>query len=147
MGLHPINPTFHSLQQQGGKSSRIVNCILAVKSYGEWKQIGGNGTRKFGGTLKPATPSNNKHIVRKNSDPFTNSLSRILLDEVPILLESLLSKVMEEFENHIANQVELAEEQKEESARIFPPRHHCQVKTVPFATIYMLYLLINFSHN
>ncbi|KAI3668302.1 hypothetical protein L6452_43379 [Arctium lappa] len=138
MGL----PTFEASdleQVGGGKSSRIVNCILALKSYSEWKQTGGNGTWKFGGTLKPTTPSNSKHIVRKNSDPFTNSLSRsmsmnllqspetdnskmhnsslsmlvraVLLDkkpdEVPILLESLLSKVMEEFENRIANQVEL----------------------------------------
>ncbi|KAJ9543187.1 hypothetical protein OSB04_022894 [Centaurea solstitialis] len=133
MGL----PTFEASDlEQGGKSSRIVNCILALKSYSEWKQTGGNGTWKFGGTVKPTTPSNGKHIVRKNSDPFTNSLSKsmsitspetdnskmhscsslstlvrsVLLDkkpdEVPILLESLLSKLMEEFEHRIANQVE-----------------------------------------
>ncbi|KAI3667370.1 hypothetical protein L6452_42426 [Arctium lappa] len=69
---------------QGGKYSRIVNCILAVKSsYNEWKKTGGNGTWKFGGTLKPATPSNNKHIVRKNSDPFTDSLSRKVAKVLP----------------------------------------------------------------
>ncbi|KAL8214865.1 hypothetical protein R6Q57_004314 [Mikania cordata] len=121
------------LKFQGGKTSRIVNCVLALKSYNEWKQTGGHGTWKFGGTVKPATP--NKNIARKNSDPFTNSLSRIYVqsqetdnnkmhnsslstlvravlldkkpDEVPILLESLLSKVMEEFEHRIASQVEL----------------------------------------
>ncbi|XP_076883583.1 kinesin-like protein KIN-14I [Bidens hawaiensis] len=129
MGL----PTFEASDlEQGGKSSRIVNCVLALKSYFEWKQTGGHGTWKFGGTVKPGTPS--KNLARKNSDPFTNSLSRMNLqsqeadnnkmqnsslstlvravlmdkkpDEVPILLESLLSKVMEEFQYRIASQVE-----------------------------------------
>ncbi|KAI3829565.1 hypothetical protein L1987_03691 [Smallanthus sonchifolius] len=69
-------PTFEASDlEQGGKSSRIVNCVLALKSYSEWKQTGGHGTWKFGGTVKPTTP--NKNIVRKNSDPFTNSLSRM----------------------------------------------------------------------
>ncbi|XP_071689851.1 kinesin-like protein KIN-14I [Rutidosis leptorrhynchoides] len=130
MGL----PTFEASDlEQGGKSSRIVNCVLALKSYSDWKQMGGNGTWKFGGNLKHTTPC--KQLVRKNSDPFTNSVSRmnfrasevdnskmqnsslsslvraVLLDkkpdEVPMILESLLSKVMEEFENRIASQVEL----------------------------------------
>ncbi|KAJ0610171.1 putative minus-end-directed kinesin ATPase [Helianthus annuus] len=130
MGL----PTFEASDlEQGGKTSRIVNCVLALKSYSEWKQTGGNGTWRFGGTVKPSTPS--KSIVRKNSDPFSNSLSKMNVqspetdnnnkmhnsslstlvravlmdkkpDEVPILLESLLSKVMEEFEHRIASQVE-----------------------------------------
>ncbi|KAK1428152.1 hypothetical protein QVD17_16980 [Tagetes erecta] len=127
-------PTFEASDlEQGGKSSRIVNCVLALKSYSEWKQAGGHGTWRSGGTVKPSTP--NKNLVRKNSDPFASSLSRtngqsqetdnnkmhnsslstlvraVLMDkkpdEVPILLESLLSKVMEEFEHRIASQVEL----------------------------------------
>ncbi|MFS7901640.1 putative minus-end-directed kinesin ATPase [Helianthus anomalus] len=131
MGL----PTFEASDlEQGGKTSRIVNCVLALKSYSEWKQTGGHGTWRFGGTVKPSTPS--KSIVRKNSDPFSNSLSKMNVqspetdnnnnkmhnsslstlvravlmdkkpDEVPVLLESLLSKVMEEFEHRIASQVE-----------------------------------------
>ncbi|KAL8191994.1 hypothetical protein R6Q57_028115 [Mikania cordata] len=137
MGL----PTFEASDlEQGGKSSRIVNCILALKSFNEWKQTGGNGAWKFGGNLKPVTSG--KNFIRKNSEPFKNSLSRnismnessmnaqsvetenikmpnsslnmlvraVLMDkkpdEVPILVESVLSKVMEEFENRIANQFE-----------------------------------------
>ncbi|CAL5352735.1 unnamed protein product [Camellia sinensis] len=86
--------------------------------------------------------------MRKNSEPFTGSLTRnlsigenflnaitadlnsnnkcssslsmvvraILLDKkpekVPILMESVLSKVMEEFEHHIASQTELVEEKR-----------------------------------
>ncbi|KAJ0581788.1 putative minus-end-directed kinesin ATPase [Helianthus annuus] len=138
MGL----PTFEASDlEQGGKSSRIVNCVLALKSFHEWKQTGANGVWKFGGNVKPVAPSRN--FIRKNSEPFKNSLSRnismnetsmnaqlvetenskmpnsslnmlvraVLMDkkpdEVPVLVESVLSKVMEEFENRIANQFEL----------------------------------------
>lgn len=58
---------------QGGKSARIVNCILALKSYHE-RKINGCGSSKFGGTLKPS--NSGKYTVRKNSDLFMNSLSR-----------------------------------------------------------------------
>lgn len=62
---------------QGGKSARVVNTVLALKSYGEWKQGGGFGVWKFGGNVKPTTTmSATKSFVRKNSEPFTNSLSR-----------------------------------------------------------------------
>ncbi|MED6135380.1 hypothetical protein PIB30_045885 [Stylosanthes scabra] len=119
-------PTFEASDlEQGGKSSRIVNCVLGLKSYGEWKQSGANGVWKFGGNLKPATST--KSFVRKNSEPFTNSLSRTsslneksvtglnceaesnskMVDkrpeEVPMLVESVLSKVVEEFEHRIAS--------------------------------------------
>ncbi|KAK7396925.1 hypothetical protein VNO78_18088 [Psophocarpus tetragonolobus] len=135
-------PTFEASDlEQGGKSSRVVNCVLALKSYSEWKMSGANGVWKFGGNLKPTVSS--KTFVRKNSDPFTNSLSRtssindkfltalnsdvennqmsgshslstlvraILSDkkpeEVPMLVESVLNKVVEEFEQRIASQGE-----------------------------------------
>jgi kinesin family protein C2/C3 len=51
-----------------------VNSVLALKSYSEWKQTGANGVWKFSGTIKPAITT--KSFVRKNSEPFTNSLSR-----------------------------------------------------------------------
>lgn len=60
---------------QGGKSSRIVNCVLALKSYSEWKVGGKNGCWKYGWNPKPPTTSG-KPIVRKNSEPFMRSLSR-----------------------------------------------------------------------
>ncbi|CAA2959273.1 kinesin KIN-14I [Olea europaea subsp. europaea] len=135
-------PTFEASDlEQGGKSSRIVNCVLALKSYSEHKLAGGNGVWKFGGNAK--TTASGKQFVRKNSEPFTSSLTRtlsanekslngvfpelesnkmsstslsmlvraILLDkkpeEVPNLVESVLSKVVEEFEHRIASQIEL----------------------------------------
>ncbi|XVE73369.1 hypothetical protein DITRI_Ditri11bG0112500 [Diplodiscus trichospermus] len=138
-------PTFEASDlEQGGKSARVVNCVLALKSYNEWKLTGGNGVWKFGGNIKPATTTLGKSIVRKHSEPFTNSLQRtssmneklsnghsnetdpnkmassgsltmlvraILTDkkpeEVPMLVESVLSKVVEEFEHRIASQYEL----------------------------------------
>uniref|UniRef100_A0A6N2MCL7 Kinesin motor domain-containing protein n=1 Tax=Salix viminalis TaxID=40686 RepID=A0A6N2MCL7_SALVM len=161
--------------EQGGKSARVVNTVLALKSYSEWKQTGGNGIWKFGGNVKPTVSA--KSFVRKNSEPFTNSLSRnlsingksfnslssdleysnkmsgsgslsmlvraVLLDknpeEVPmhfeehtlrlenlpryriladvlILVESVLSKVVEEFENRIASRHDMVKEAPKEIA-------------------------------
>ncbi|VVB03624.1 unnamed protein product [Arabis nemorensis] len=142
-------PTFEASDlEQGGKASRIVNCVLAIKSYDEWKQSGGIGVWKFGGSIKP--PSLGKSsFVRKNSEPFMNSLSRtssinnekslsetdsnklsnsgslstlvraVLSDkkpeDVPKLIETLLSKVVEEFENRVTNQYELVRAAPRES--------------------------------
>ncbi|KAE9589473.1 hypothetical protein Lal_00000287 [Lupinus albus] len=76
VGIEEIGiPSFEASDlEQGGKSARIVNSVLALKSYNEWKQTGANGVWKFGGTIKPTTST--KSFVRKNSEPFTNSLSR-----------------------------------------------------------------------
>ncbi|XP_019158557.1 PREDICTED: kinesin-like protein KIN-14I [Ipomoea nil] len=81
MGL----PTFEASDlAQGGKASRVVNCVLALKSYCEWKQAGGNGSWKlqasgsgswkFSGNVKPT--SCGKQFVLRNSEPFMNSFSR-----------------------------------------------------------------------
>uniref|UniRef100_A0ACD5XF33 Uncharacterized protein n=1 Tax=Avena sativa TaxID=4498 RepID=A0ACD5XF33_AVESA len=130
--------------EQGGKSARVVNCVLALKSYGDWKQCGGTGLWKFGGNLKPS--ASGKSLVRKNSEPFRRcqsmnegeapyeeagfnadahldhadmSRSRPLKmlvsavlsdkrpDEVPKLLESMLSKLVDEFENRLNTQNDL----------------------------------------
>lgn len=53
---------------------RVVNCILALKSYCDWKETGGNGSWKYGGNLKPINST--KCFFRKNSEPFMNSLLR-----------------------------------------------------------------------
>ncbi|KAJ0980613.1 hypothetical protein J5N97_008868 [Dioscorea zingiberensis] len=138
-------PTFEASDlEQGGKSSRVVHCVLALKSYNQWKQMGGNGLWKYGGNLKPA---GGKYFMRKNSEAFMNSLSRtqsvndkfqelnsngdfpleasemttsyslsslvraVLSDkkpeEIPLLVEAMLSRVMEEFDRRIASQNEL----------------------------------------
>ncbi|KAK3036758.1 hypothetical protein RJ639_029723 [Escallonia herrerae] len=141
-------PTFEASDlEQGGKTSRIVNCVLALKSYNEWKQGGGHALWKFGGNLKPSLSG--KQFVRKNSEPFMNSFSRMpsvgeksldgmpsdlghdlnetgnsrplhmlvreLLsdkkqDDIPIIVENMLSKVMEEFERRLESQHEQIED-------------------------------------
>ncbi|XP_074325550.1 kinesin-like protein KIN-14F [Apium graveolens] len=137
-------PTFEASDlEQGGKSSRIVNCVLAMKSYSEWKDRGGHGLWKYGGNFKPS-PSG-KQFVRRNSDAFMNSFLRSLSseksldsfpsedsehnlcemdnsrpfytlirkflidkrqEEIPTIMENLLSKVTEEFESRLATQNE-----------------------------------------
>ncbi|KAL8545501.1 hypothetical protein ACS0TY_005593 [Phlomoides rotata] len=134
--------------EQGGKSSRIVNCVLALKSYNDWKGGGGKGVWKFSGSSKPF-PSTGKQFVRKNSGLFMNSLSRnsstveksfdssiidqnsfgdlgmdlnemdnsdslhlfvrqLLSDkkheDIPLIVENILSKVMEDFELRLARE-------------------------------------------
>ncbi|GMH25788.1 hypothetical protein Nepgr_027631 [Nepenthes gracilis] len=37
---------------KGGSSSKIVDCILCLKGYYEWKQAGGIGVWRYGGTVK-----------------------------------------------------------------------------------------------
>lgn len=59
---------------QGGQCSRIVNCVLALQSYSEWKMGGKNGLWKYGGNPKPR--SFEKPVVRKRSEPFMRSSSR-----------------------------------------------------------------------
>lgn len=51
-----------------------MNCVLALKTYNDWKEGGGKGAWKFSGNSKP--PSTGKQFVRKTSDLFMNSLSR-----------------------------------------------------------------------
>ncbi|KAK4363588.1 hypothetical protein RND71_018829 [Anisodus tanguticus] len=127
-------PSFEASDlEQGGKSSRVVNCVLGLKDYSEWKKTGRTGVWKFGGNVKSTTSA--KQFVRKNSEPFSSSMSRsmsmneksmngemsssslsnlvraILIDkkpeEVPNLVESVLNKVVEEFEQRIAIQIQL----------------------------------------
>ncbi|KAK8947065.1 Kinesin-4 [Platanthera zijinensis] len=165
-------PTFDvSDLEQGGQSSRIVNCILALKSYSEWRQMGGGGSWKFGGNVKPTVSV--KAFMRKNLGPFSNSFTRsqsldarekncdeqclkkveshemssplkvfvnsILLEkkpeEVPMLVELILGKFMEEFERRIANQNELVPDSlpfpyradNEVARSAFSSRGYCEV--------------------
>lgn len=62
------------LYLQGGKSSRVVNCVLALKSYAEWKEGGKIGSWKYGGIGNQKPPISGKSIMRKNSEPFMKSL-------------------------------------------------------------------------
>ncbi|XP_021763238.1 kinesin-like protein KIN-14I [Chenopodium quinoa] len=156
MGL----PTFEASDlEQGGIPARVVNSVLALKSYHEWKQAGGTGVWKFSGNVKPTTTSV-KQFVRTKSEPFTNSLTRnpsmtdkslnalshdidtnklpssqslsslvqaLLMDkkpeEVPQLVESVLSKVVEEFEQRMGSQNNMAYQPSQATAKEFSAPH------------------------
>ncbi|XP_047957986.1 kinesin-like protein KIN-14I [Salvia hispanica] len=131
-------PTFEvSDLEQGGKSFRIVNCIIALKSYHEWKQCGGHGVWKFSGNATPCNSVSKPHQGRKNSDMFLSFLSRnsssagdsssitddnvspslqklvceLLSDksaeEIPIIVESIISRVKKEFERRLERQTKV----------------------------------------
>lgn len=157
-------PTFEASDlEKGGSSAKVVNCILALKAYSDWKQTGGNGFWKYGGNLKPPSVAKPPIKPGRNTDPFTQSilknyqppadsstllnnlglnfperllarenliqdqslnstamdpssqsLNRLILsilsdkkpEEVPTLVQSMLAKVMEEFERRLATQGE-----------------------------------------
>ncbi|KAJ8467577.1 hypothetical protein OPV22_030129 [Ensete ventricosum] len=179
-------PTFEASDlEQGGKSARIVNCVLALKSYGEWKQMGGHGSFRYGGNSKPSISG--KSFVRKNSDDYKCSLSRsqslnendglctelnsqgdvsmescqmttrplnMLVhaalsdkkpEELPLLVESMLNKVMEEFECRVTRQNELekmalkghdtSKSFVKVKASIGPPSIHCEMEETDGSTL------------
>ncbi|XP_039021759.1 kinesin-like protein KIN-14G [Hibiscus syriacus] len=128
-------PTFEASDlEQGGKSSRLVNCVLALKSYSEWKQNGGIGSWKYYANAKPSCFG-----ARKTSEPVMNSVPTTLpcdlsseqsesieegsassfgvlvraalsdkrQEEIPMIVETMISKVSEEFDRRLATYSEL----------------------------------------
>uniref|UniRef100_R7W147 Kinesin-4 n=1 Tax=Aegilops tauschii TaxID=37682 RepID=R7W147_AEGTA len=157
-GLQDLGlPTFEvSDLEKGGQGVRVVDCVLALKSFAETKKLGKQSLFKHGGIVKPSMSA--KCSVRKN-EPFMKAMTRshsaellrdgvspeqtlgldcslepaetitsdsirmlvqtIISDkkpeEVPLLVESLLSKVIHEFERRMANQNDLMDEEDHES--------------------------------
>ncbi|XP_020254915.1 kinesin-like protein KIN-14Q isoform X1 [Asparagus officinalis] len=140
-------PTFEASDlEKGGKGSRVVDSVLALKSYSECNQMGKNGYTKYGGLIKPT--GSMKSFFKRNTEAFMNTLYRNQLlndkshddhnlnedfsiestemkssdsvsmlvrsvlsdkkpEEVPQIVEAMLSKVMQEYERRIANQNEM----------------------------------------
>ncbi|KAJ4900651.1 Kinesin-4 [Raphanus sativus] len=124
-------PSFEaSDMEKGGKSIRIVNCILALKSYSEWKLKGGTGPFRYGSNMKNNFGSR-KPFLRKSSEPFMSSMSRThpsndqpdvgqegdsrsinalvrsfiserKHEDIPSVVESVLLKVMEEVQQRLS---------------------------------------------
>lgn len=44
-----------ALFPQGGSSFKVVDCILCLKAYHEWKLAGGSGIWRYGGIVKIST--------------------------------------------------------------------------------------------
>uniref|UniRef100_A0A0E0RIG6 Kinesin motor domain-containing protein n=1 Tax=Oryza rufipogon TaxID=4529 RepID=A0A0E0RIG6_ORYRU len=148
-------PTFEvSDLEKGGKGVRVVDCVLALKSFSESNKTGRQASCKYGGLSKPLTAR--KYFILKNTDAFMNKimkghsaeaiqsefsegqsivtdfsiesnemttsdslsilLRKVLLDkkpeEVPLIVESILSKVIQEYEHRIAIQNKMDEEEQ-----------------------------------
>ncbi|KAL6638395.1 hypothetical protein ACP70R_023890 [Stipagrostis hirtigluma subsp. patula] len=136
-------PTFEvSDLEKGGKSVRVVDCILALKSFSESKKTGRQPlhTGKYF-ILKNSDAFMNKNMRKHSAEAIQNGFSveqnislestelatsdslsmlirKMLLDkkpeEVPMIVESLLIKVIQEYEHRIPNQG-LMEETKQNS--------------------------------
>ncbi|MED6112279.1 hypothetical protein PIB30_060255 [Stylosanthes scabra] len=140
-------PTFEDSDlEKGGNLSRVVSCLLELKSYAEWVQGGKIGSWKLDG-LPNSKPPLMKTLLRRNSEPsmmksMGNSLeekdttcaaivnnpkadlsemtsnypsllslvrehlSNKRTEEIPYVVESLLAKVMNEFEHRLLEQQE-----------------------------------------
>ncbi|OEL30028.1 Kinesin-4 [Dichanthelium oligosanthes] len=152
IGLQDLGlPTFEASDlEKGGQGVRVVNCVLALKSFSDARQVGKQSPFKYGGIVKPLC---GKYAIRKNNEPFMKvmtrshsaellrdgiSLEQIGLDfsleptdtttpdsirmlvqtvlsdkkpeEIPFAVETLLSKVINEFERRIASQNELVKD-------------------------------------
>ncbi|XP_022569936.2 kinesin-like protein KIN-14G [Brassica napus] len=151
MGL----PSFEaSDMEKGGKSIRIVNCILALKSYNEWKLNGGTGPFRYGSNMKNNFGSR-KPFLRKSSEPFMSSMSRtdqplcsdvgqgdprsinVLVrsfisdkkpEDIPSVVESVLNKVMEEVQQRLSIHNEMM---KSSSKTIPEDVSSCEETVVP----------------
>ncbi|KVI11024.1 Calponin homology domain-containing protein [Cynara cardunculus var. scolymus] len=130
--------------EEGGDFSKVVDCLLALKSFSDWKKLGGSGSRKFSGSK--SSPSA-KSFNRRNSEPSMTPLSRtqsvgsdksfdtldqsgnasdaneesdsgplftIVCDlledkeeeDIPIIVENILNKLTEEFENRLVKRIQ-----------------------------------------
>ncbi|KAE8675424.1 Kinesin-4 [Hibiscus syriacus] len=163
-------PTFEASDlEQAGKTKRIVQCVLALKSYSEWKKSGGVGAWKYIESAKPPTspvpvnPPTSSGLVRsftrRNSEPFMNcSLSRTMSlgeksmdslnseqsdlsdtaslpslsmlvraailhkrqEEIPMIVESMITKVSEEYERRLASHSELSKTSSKDMEESLP---------------------------
>ncbi|AQK40212.1 P-loop nucleoside triphosphate hydrolase superfamily protein with CH (Calponin Homology) domain [Zea mays] len=105
-------PTFEvSDLEKGGKSVRIVDCVLALKSFSE-KEATLNGFRGEQNLSLDCSPES----YEITSDNLSTIIRTILLDkkpeEIPLIVESLLNKVIQEYELRFANQ-NLMDEEKQ----------------------------------
>ncbi|XP_012434225.1 kinesin-like protein KIN-14G isoform X4 [Gossypium raimondii] len=152
-------PTFETSDlEQGGNSSRIVQSVLALKSYSEWKRSGGIGTWKYLENSKPPCFPKPKPFTRRNSEPFMHTFSRTMSlgdksadsfnseqseisyagsipslhllvraallnkkqDEIPMIVESMIKKVSEEYERRLASHTELIKSSPKDTEESVP---------------------------
>ncbi|KAK4341943.1 hypothetical protein RND71_037759 [Anisodus tanguticus] len=85
--------------EKGGSSSKVVDCILCLKGYYEWKQAGGIGVWKYGGTVRITSCPKGSPSSFGGSDSADESLDDSESSQFDQLLEFL----------HLSGEVSLEE--------------------------------------
>ncbi|KAL5716104.1 hypothetical protein ACHQM5_017836 [Ranunculus cassubicifolius] len=106
--------------EKGGSSIKVVDCILCLKGYHEWKETGGFGIWRYGGTVKIVSLQNDRPTLDapslempKELDALTLLFDRFALDIVQnnlthlndtpdvlskgMVIDSVLKKVVKDF--------------------------------------------------
>lgn len=92
---------------QGGSSGKVVDCILCLKGYYEWRQSGGVGVWKYGGTVRITSfPNRSPSLI--GSESADESLDESESSQFDELLEFL----------HLSSEISL-EESKVSTALTF----------------------------
>ncbi|CAI8596768.1 unnamed protein product [Vicia faba] len=108
--------------EKGGSSNKVVDCILCLKGYYEWKLSGGVGVWRYGGTVRitslpKRSPSSSIVGSESADDSLDESESSQLLqayiretdgiDDLPLntmVIDALLSKVVKDFSSFLVSQ-------------------------------------------
>ncbi|KAL5972404.1 hypothetical protein ACLOJK_041658 [Asimina triloba] len=85
--------------EKGGSSNKVVDCILCLKGYHEWKQAGGMGTWRYGGLVKitalpKSSPSSlvGSESVDEMSESSDSSYDQQLLEVLSLSSEASLEE-------------------------------------------------------
>lgn len=90
--------------EKGGSSSKVVDCILCLKGYFEWKQAGGIGVWRYGGTVRITCLPKSSPSSLVGSESADESMDESESSQYEQLLEFLhLSNVVSMEESRIAN--------------------------------------------
>nr|XP_015880560.2 kinesin-like protein KIN-14F [Ziziphus jujuba var. spinosa] len=85
--------------EKGGSSSKVVDCILCLKGYYEWKQAGGIGVWRYGGTVRITSFPKGSPSSLVGSETTDESLDESESSQYEQLLEFL----------HLSNEVSIEE--------------------------------------
>ncbi|KAI8557423.1 hypothetical protein RHMOL_Rhmol04G0009700 [Rhododendron molle] len=93
-----------NLVLQGGSSNKVVDCILCLKGYYEWKQAGGIGVWRYGGTVRITSLPKESPSSLIGSDSTDESVDESEASQYEQLLDFLhLSSEVSDEESKAAN--------------------------------------------
>lgn len=95
----PALLNLRNMELQGGSSSKVVDCILCLKGYYEWKQAGGIGVWRYGGTVRIVSFPKGSPSSLGGSETTDDSVDESESSQYEQLLEFL----------HLSNEVSVEE--------------------------------------